>query len=140
MGRKKNDKKNNEEGVVYKVNCKSCEKIYIGETRFEMKKRIEEHKKDVKFRRIGNSAMEEFNHEIDWDKAICLEKEKRLFPRKILESAYIKENKERCMDLNEGIRASKICGRAKGAWIKREKQGLYIKKKKKNCVYSYVYC
>ena len=92
MGRKKNDKKNNEEGVVYKVNCKNCEKIYIGETRFEMKKTIEEHKKDVKFRRIGNSAMEEFNHEIDWDKAICLEKEKRLFPRKILESAYIKKD------------------------------------------------
>ena len=109
-----------------------------------MEKRMKEHKKDVEFRRISNSAIarhvEEFNHEIDWDKAICLKKEKRLFPRKILESAYIKENKERCMDLNEGIRVSKIYGRAKGAWIKREKQGLYIKKKKKNCVYSYVYC
>ena len=34
---------------------------------------------------------------------MCLEKEIKLFPRKILESVYIKENKERCMNLNEGI-------------------------------------
>ena len=99
MGKKKNNKKNKEEGVVYKVNCKNCENIYIGETRFKMKKRIEEHKKVVGVRRISNSAMarhvEEFDHEIDWEKTIGLEKEKILFPRKILESAYIKENKER---------------------------------------------
>jgi hypothetical protein len=53
-----------------------------------MRKRIEEHKKDVECRRMSNSAIarqvEEFNQEIDWDKAMCLEKEKRLFARKIL--------------------------------------------------------
>ena len=93
-----------------------------------MKKRMEEHKKDAEFRRISNSAIarhvEEFNHEIDWEKAICLGKEKRLFPRKILECAYIKENEERCMNLNEGIGVSTIYGKGKGAWIKREKQGI----------------
>ena len=51
-------------------------------------------------------------------------REERLFLRKIIESAYIKENKERCMNLNEGIRVSKIYRRGKGTWIKREKQGI----------------
>ena len=68
IGKKKEDKKNKEEGVVYKVNCKNCDKIYTGETKFKMKKRIEEHKKDVEFKRISNSAIarhvEEFKHEI----------------------------------------------------------------------------
>jgi GIY-YIG catalytic domain. len=31
--------------VVYKVKCKDCDKIYIGETKFKMKKRIDQHKK-----------------------------------------------------------------------------------------------
>ena len=52
-----------------------CDKIYIGETKFKMKKRIEEHKKYGEFKRIGNSAIpryvEEFKHEIEWDKVIC---------------------------------------------------------------------
>ena len=54
--------------MVYKVNCKNCNKIDIGETKFKMKKMIEEHKKDVDFKRISNSAIarhvEEFKHEI----------------------------------------------------------------------------
>ena len=73
MGKKKNYKKDKEEeGVVYKVKCSNCENIYIGETRFKMKKRIDEHKKDVEFRTISNSAIarlvEQFNHEIEWGK------------------------------------------------------------------------
>ena len=78
--------------------------------------------------RICNNAIArhvgEFNHEIDWEKTICMEEEKRLFPRKILESVYIKENKERSMNLNEGIGVNAIYGRGKDVWIKREKQGI----------------
>ena len=29
IGKEKDDEKNKEEGVVYKVNCKNCEKIYM---------------------------------------------------------------------------------------------------------------
>ena len=91
-----------------------------------MRKRIEEHKKDVEFRRISNSAMarqvEEFNLEIDWDKAMCLEKEKKLFPRKILESVHIKGNKQRFMNLNEGIGVRTVYGKGQGAWLRRRKQ------------------
>ena len=62
-----------------------------------MKNRTEQHKKDVEFGRSYSNVIvkhvEEHNHQIDWDNAMCLEKEKILYPRKILESAYIKENK-----------------------------------------------
>ena len=40
---------------------------------------------------------------MDWANAECLEKEKRLIPRKILESAHIRVNRERCLNLNEGV-------------------------------------
>ena len=43
LGMKKEDKE--EEGMVYKVKCKDCEKIYIGERKFKVKKRIGQHKK-----------------------------------------------------------------------------------------------
>ena len=60
-----------------------------------MKKRIEKYKKDVEYERISNNAIArhvgEFNHVNVWEKTICLEKEKKLFPRKVLESVYIKE-------------------------------------------------
>ena len=39
MEKKKNNEKNKEEGVVYRVSCKNCNKIYIGETKFKMKKK-----------------------------------------------------------------------------------------------------
>ena len=60
-----------EEGVIYQVNCKDCEKIYIGETKFAMKKRIEQHKKDVNFGRTNNMIakhVKNSNDQIDWEK------------------------------------------------------------------------
>jgi hypothetical protein len=44
--------------------------IYIGETKFKMEKRIQQHKKDVEYERTENSAIaEQFKHEIDWTNA-----------------------------------------------------------------------
>ena len=61
-------------------------------------------------------------HEIDWDNMVVLEKEKRLIPRKILESAHIKKNKQKCMNLNEGIGVSAVYGKGKRAWLRRRRQ------------------
>ena len=73
--------------MVYKVKCKDCDKIYIGETKFKMMKRTDQRKKDVQFGRTINSAIarhtEQLEHEMDWANTECLEKEKRLIPRKI---------------------------------------------------------
>ena len=52
--RESND--NNEEGAVYQINCQECDKMYIGETKFKIGKRMGQHKKDIQFRR-ENSAV-----------------------------------------------------------------------------------
>ena len=40
---------------------------------------------------------------MNWANTECLEKEKLLIPRKNLGSAHIRANRERCLNLNEGI-------------------------------------
>ena len=40
---------------MYRVNCKDCEKICIWETKFKMGKRMNQHKKDVEFKRMNNN-------------------------------------------------------------------------------------
>ena len=57
---------------------------------------------------------------MDWGNTECLEKEKRLIPRKILESAHIRANRERCLNLNEGIGVTDVYG--KGNWLKRGRE------------------
>jgi hypothetical protein len=54
---------------VYRVNCKNCNKMYIGETKFKMRKRIKQQKKNIEFKKINNNAIakhvEEEEHQID---------------------------------------------------------------------------
>ena len=91
--------------------------MYIGETKFTMEKRVQQHKKYVEYGRTGNSAIarhtEQFKHRIDWTNTERLETEKRLFPGKIIDSAYIKANRNRCMNLNEGLGVTTIYGKGK---------------------------
>ena len=49
---------------------------------------------------------------------MVLEKEKRMFPRKIIEEAYIRRNKQRCLNLNEGIGVSMVYGGGEIAWLR----------------------
>ena len=83
-----------------------------------MEKRIQQHKKDMEYGRTANSAIarhtEQFKHKIDWTNMECLETEKKTsFPRKMIESAFIKANRNRCMNLNEGLGVTTIYGKAK---------------------------
>ena len=50
---------------------------------------------------------------------------KKLFPSKIIESAYIKANRNRCMNLNEGLGVTTIYGMGKEGWLTREKESLH---------------
>ena len=108
--------------------------IYIGETKFTMEKRVQQHKKDVEYGRTANSAIarhtEEFKHEIDWTNAECLETEKRLLKEKIIESAFIKANRSRCMNLNEGLGVTTIYGKGKEGWLRSGREGLHTKDNK----------
>ena len=81
----------------------------------------------MEYGRTGNSAIarhtEQFKHKIEWTNKECLETEKRLFPRKIIESAYIMANR----DLNEGLGVTTIYGKNKEGWLRRERESLHTK-------------
>ena len=48
---------------------------------------------------------------------MALEKEKIMIPRKITEGAYIRRNKQKCLNLNEGIVVSMVyVGGERGGW------------------------
>ena len=99
---------------------------------------IEEHKKVAEFKRISNIAIagnvEGFKHEIVWDKVIQLERKKRLFSRKSLESAYINECREKCMNLNQEVGVSKMYGKGKEAWLRKKKKTRYMRRRKRRVV------
>ena len=42
---------------VYQINCKECDKIYIGKTKRNLKTRTNEHFKNIKYRQIEKSAV-----------------------------------------------------------------------------------
>ena len=52
---------------------------------------------------------------------------KKTIPRKLLERCYIKNNKNKCINLNDGLYASAQYGVGEKAWlrgnIKREREG-----------------
>ena len=42
---------------VYQINCKECDKIYIGKTKRNLKTRTNEHFRNIKYRQIEKSAV-----------------------------------------------------------------------------------
>ena len=83
--------------MVYQIKCKDCEKVYIGETRLTMEKRMGQLKKDVQSGRTYSAIDKnvlELARKMNWEKTICLDREKRTpTPRKLLEWCQIRANR-----------------------------------------------
>ena len=92
-------------GVIYKINCKNCDKVYIGQTSRALRSRTREHKKAI-FTGERNSLLTrhciQINHQFDLDDVkiidCCSQWSKRLFleawhsiraPNSINEHIYI---------------------------------------------------
>ena len=121
--RRSND--NNEERAVYQINCKDCAKIYIGETKFKIGKRIGQQKKYIQFSRENSAVVRhslELGHQIDWEVITYLEKEKIKIPRKIIEGCHIRGNRNRCMNLNDGLNISAQYEEGEVAWVCRGRE------------------
>ena len=59
--------------------CKGYEKVYIGNTKFNVITRMNKHKKEVEYQRINNAVakhVQETNYEINWKEAEFLERRK----------------------------------------------------------------
>ena len=78
--------------LVYKIPCKGCTLPYYGETSRGLKKRIEEHKRDLRNHDTKNSLvkhLEDCPYLPDWEHADILKKGLSKTNRKILESSLI---------------------------------------------------
>ena len=93
------------EAGVYRINCTSCEKCYIGETGRNLPTRIKEHKRDVRTNKIASGLAVHSNtvfHNFDFNSAELIFKSNNLEKRHVIESALININKDKCVNLNKG--------------------------------------
>ena len=78
-------------GVIYKVPCQDCNKVYIGETGRRFGTRLNEHKRHCKLLQPDKSTIAEHaigeNHHIDFDQSEVVTTEDRFWPGKVTEEA-----------------------------------------------------
>ena len=76
---------------VYKIPCKDCNKVYVGQTGREIDIRVNEHKRSVRYAQESSAIFKhvEYGHCIDWDDTSMLYKSNCHITRKIIESLYI---------------------------------------------------
>ena len=74
--------------MIYKINCKNCNKCYIGQTYRRLGKRVKEHK-SYKTVVVANHRFSN-NHDMNWEKVQILDREANYFKRDISEMLHIK--------------------------------------------------
>ena len=92
MVKKKKETTADTDSVVYRVPCSKCSKSYYGETYRGIKKRISEHKTDVRHHKVTSSFVmhiDKYEHLPDWEKTEVIWKGHVKAKRKIIESAVI---------------------------------------------------
>jgi hypothetical protein len=88
---KGNDETKQQKKLVYAINCKDCEKRYIGETNRKMITRMNEHKNDIKKDKLTSLIAQHCNtnhHRMDFENAEALTLESIWKRRVIKESLY----------------------------------------------------
>lgn len=79
-------------GVIYKIPCGDCDCVYVGETG-KFPRRLKEHQRDVNKKNVTANALAEHvethNHQIDWDSATIIAKERNATTRLLVESLVI---------------------------------------------------
>ena len=97
---------NEKSNLVYEVPCQNCPFVYIGQTKRDLKSRIKEHQRAIKFQRPEKSALcqhsMENDHLIDWSKVKILKVEHDYSKRLFTESWYINE-KPQVLNRNDGL-------------------------------------
>jgi hypothetical protein len=83
--------------VVYKLNCKDCNALYVGQTKRKLKTRIKEHIHNIKLETSKLSVISEHrlqqNHSFDWENVKILDFEHNYNKRLISEMIHINEQK-----------------------------------------------
>ena len=82
----------NDKPCVYKIPCKDCDKVFVGQTGRNLNTRNVEHKRSVRYAQENSALfqhMQNVGHVIDWNNSTMLFKSNCSFSSKIVESCYI---------------------------------------------------
>ena len=92
-------------GVVYRIPCRGCSKVYVGETKRSVGERIKEH--PAKFANNLSAVAEHHQktgHKPDLDNVEVLCREDKLLPRKVREAIFIKKKTSPTLNKDGGGR------------------------------------
>ena len=81
-------------GVVYKIPCKECPEVYVGETKRTLKVRLSEHRQAVKRGDPKNGIavhVQKTNHCINWEGATVQRRAEGFWQRRTVEAIQIKK-------------------------------------------------
>ncbi|XP_044766925.1 uncharacterized protein LOC123322908 [Coccinella septempunctata] len=85
--------KEKKSGLIYKINCGDCDKVYVGQTTQYLKSRVDQHRRDC-LRSKESTALSAHarmcEHNFDFDNVEILDFEKNWFRRNFKEMLYIK--------------------------------------------------
>jgi len=98
--------------VIYKINCKDCNKSYIGQTKRFIRTRTNEHRNDIKNKNtktgLAHHALME-GHSFDLENPIILDTESHKNKRIFMEMCNIWKNHKNCTNFqNDTEPLSKI--------------------------------
>ena len=92
-------------GVVYRIPCGNCPKVYIGQTSRTLKHRLTEHKRALRLGEAAQSAVAEHameeDHTIKWEDAEVVDHNHRYRQRCTLEAWHIRTERHK-MNRDEG--------------------------------------
>lgn len=85
-------------GLVYKIPCQDCDKVYVGQTKQYLKDRVRQHKNDGKHLEAENkTALTQHTHReghrFNFENVTILDREQHYFRRLLSEMIYIRRNK-----------------------------------------------
>ena len=87
---------NRRKGVVYSIPCAECPRTYIGQTGRSLDHRLREHRRALKNRDLGSSALAEHvfssNHQVDLSKTMVTDTHNHTQTRCMLESWHIQHH------------------------------------------------
>lgn len=110
-----------ETNVVYEIHCNDCDATYVGQTKRNLKKRIDEHKKTPsdKLLPIPSHVKNNNTHSFSFENVKILDKEKNRYKRLVSESFLINMNRNNINRQEDFQFISKQYARLKSLFNKR---------------------
>ena len=88
---------NNNSNVIYKLCCNDCDATYVGQTKRQLRTRVNEHRNNIKLSSDRHSVISEHiineTHTFNWENTRILDHERNYYKRLISEMLHIKEQK-----------------------------------------------